>query len=124
MTLDHGFTKSARSNVLAAAGLLIERIPTGLLFIHAGWMKIAKMGVGNFVSQASGTVPPWLPTSLGRAYPYTLPWVELLSGILLILGLFGRITATVMALVLLSISIAVTGIVEEGKSIHPNIVML
>ncbi len=124
MTLDYGFTKSARSNVLVAAGLLIERIPTGLLFIHAGWMKIARMGISAFVNQASGTIPPWLPSPLGRSYLYALPWVELLTGILLVLGLFGRIAATIMSLVLISITIAVTGIIEPGKSISPNIIML
>jgi putative oxidoreductase len=124
VTLDYGYTRGAQSYVLAAAGLLIERIPIGLYFAIAGCNKIAG-GVGGFVAKASGMIPPWLPTPLGRAYLYALPWMEVLTGVLMILGLFGRATAIVMSLILISISIAVTGIFGKGGGpFDPNLILL
>jgi uncharacterized membrane protein YphA (DoxX/SURF4 family) len=50
--------------------------------------------------------PSWLPEFFMRPYGYALPYAEVLFGVLLMLGLFGRTTATFIALMLLSIIIA------------------
>src|SRR5207248_2028183 len=40
------------------AALLIARVPLGLFFFRAGWMKIFGMGISGFVKMTSGTIPP------------------------------------------------------------------
>ncbi|HEX8522462.1 MAG TPA: DoxX family protein [Tepidisphaeraceae bacterium] len=125
MTLDHPIIGDRR-NWKAALGLLLLRLSIGLIFAGAGWMKIHTFGVANFVRMSSDSVPSYLPKALGRGYLYALPWVELVLGILLIVGLFTRTTALVTALVLVSIMMAVTGWYETspGLSVHTNAVYL
>jgi uncharacterized membrane protein YphA (DoxX/SURF4 family) len=97
-----------RSPAATNLGLLIARLPIGYIFTMAGIIKI-KGGIGAFVTQSAGSIPSYLPEALGRAYLYALPIVELLLGVLLILGWFTRTAAFFTALVLLSIMMAVSG---------------
>ncbi len=114
--------KSAGSSNL---GLLLARLPVGALFAYAGFFKIAKMGVANFVSKSAGTIPGFLPTPLGRAYLYALPFVELAVGVLIVLGWFTRAAGLIASLILISIMIAVTGVKSEaGGPFHNNVIVL
>jgi uncharacterized membrane protein YphA (DoxX/SURF4 family) len=102
-------------------GLLLARIPLGGLFLMGGLMKIAgKDGVSGFVSSAMSNVPAFLPPALGKGYLYALPFVELITGAMVLLGIFTRINALVQALILISIIIAM-GI--QGPMIS-NVVLL
>ena len=123
MSLDHPILADQRQ-WKASLALLIERVPVGLVFVLAGWMKVHDMGVGKFVEQASGTIPSYLPHALGRAYLHALPWVELISGVLLIVGQFTRTTAVIQSLILISIMMAVTGVHGEQGGIHSNVFLL
>src|SRR5262245_48451531 len=96
-----------KSPAATSLGLLIARLPIGYTFMMAGVIKI-KGGIGAFVSQAAGSIPSYLPEAAGRAYLHALAFVELLLGVLLILGWFTRTAAFFTALVLLSIMMAVT----------------
>jgi len=106
-------------------GLLVARLPIGLFFLIAGYQKIFKMGPRGFAEKAGGTIPAWLPHSLGHTYLLLLPFAEFLVGLMVTLGLLGRIGATLMALILLSITIAVTGIADpKGGPFETNLVLL
>ena len=90
-------------------GLLLLRLPIGALFVFAGWIKIFKMGVGNFVEGSMKFVPPYLPPAVGKGYLYAVPFAELLVGICLLLGFATRAIGLITALMLVSFMMAVTG---------------
>jgi len=88
-------------------GLLLARLPLGGLFLMAGLMKITgEGGVGGFVSGSMKSIPSFLPHALGKGYLYALPFVELITGGMVLLGIFTRVNALVQALILTSIIIA------------------
>jgi thiosulfate dehydrogenase [quinone] large subunit len=100
-------------------GLLLARLPLGLLFFLAGLAKITG-GVASFVSESAKTVPSYVPPVLGRGYLYALPFVELITGAMIVLGLFTRVNALIQVLILFSIILAL-GV--EGV-LRTNIVLL
>src|SRR3954471_11300307 len=99
---------------LLDAALFIARVPLGLFFLRAGWMKIFGMGVGKFVEMGSNMVPSWLGPGLGKPYLYAVPFMEFLVGLLVTAGLITRAAATIMSLMLLSFMIAATGFFPQG----------
>lgn len=114
-----------QSRGAANLGLLIARLPLGVMFFYAGQMKIFTMGVRAFVNMSSGSIPSFLPLPIGKAYLYALPYVELLIGTLIIIGLFARTAGLIATLVLISIMIAVTGVKDpQGGPFNLNVVLL
>ena len=108
----------------ADLALLLARIPLGAYFMLAGVNKV-KAGTAEFVSGAAGSIPEFLPTFLGRGYLHALPWMEIVVGVCLILGLFTRFTGLLMSLMLTSFMIAVTGVKPAGGGpFHYNLVYL
>jgi uncharacterized membrane protein YphA (DoxX/SURF4 family) len=104
-------------------GLLLMRLPLGGLFVFAGQMKFFKFGYGNFVKASEGAIPHYMPHALGVAYLHAVPFAEVIVGVLLIIGLFTRITAFITALMLLSFMMAATGFTENGGP-HPSLLYL
>lgn len=135
----------APTSWLYAILLLLNRVPLGLLFLFAGVRKLLPIdwvgtyfsasrflaAVGdmaenltNFVEKNIVPVAP-LPPLLARGYGYALPFVEILAGALLVMGFFGRISAGLIALMLLSFMLAM-GInwwPERGGAFDKNIVL-
>ena len=74
------------------------RIALGAVFVYAAWLKLRDpwqmfaMSIDSYQ-----LLPMWAVRSVAR----TLPWVELLLGILLITGFWLRISATAVSLMLL-----------------------
>lgn len=85
--------------------LLAARVPLGLYFAIAGYNKLAGGGLKAFVDSSIGNVPAWA-APLGRPYLYALPFVEIVAGLLVAVGLLVRLNATLMVLMLLSFLIA------------------
>lgn len=112
-----------KSQLAANLGLLLVRLPVGVIFTVAGFNKI-KGGVGSFVNQMQGKIPTYLPDFIGKTYLYLLPAVGLLVGCLIILGLFSRTAGLLSSLILISIMMAVTGISDPPKPFHDNVVLL
>jgi len=91
-------------------GLLLTRVALGAYLLLAGWGKVTTeldKGIGYFYKENfQGMTPDWLPGWFGTPYGYALPWLELLVGGLVALGLFTRFFATGGFLMLVSFTIA------------------
>lgn len=100
------------SSRLLPVFLLLNRITLGWYILSAGWEKVdaeLTKGFGTFLVsggfQNRGAI---LPPALAAPFGYAWPWLEVLSSALLILGLFGRLSAGVTAVMLGLISITLT----------------
>ncbi len=91
----------------------------GAVFVYASWDKIAQPGEFARIvyhyqligpSQALGYVP-------ANLLAVTLPWIELLTGALLVMGLWRREAAAVAALMLVSFIVAVSWALASGIDI-------
>jgi uncharacterized membrane protein YphA (DoxX/SURF4 family) len=77
---------------------LVLRIALGAVFVYAAWLKLRDpwqmfaMSIDSYQ-----LLPMWAVRVVAR----TLPWVELLLGLLLITGFWLRISATAVSLMLL-----------------------
>jgi uncharacterized membrane protein YphA (DoxX/SURF4 family) len=91
-------------------GLFILRITLGLYLLITGFGKVQgefKNGLGSFYkgNVFQGLQPDWLPDTFAMPYGYALPWLEVIVGALLILGLLGRFAAIAGFLMLASFTI-------------------
>jgi uncharacterized membrane protein YphA (DoxX/SURF4 family) len=98
----------AASSQLLDLFLLLNRITLGWYVLSAGSEKVAAeigQGFGAFLAsgpfQNRGAI---LPPAAAAPFGYVWPWLEVATGILMILGLFGRMTALVSAIMLALIS--------------------
>jgi uncharacterized membrane protein YphA (DoxX/SURF4 family) len=118
--MSEGSRGSGKVNV----ALLLLRAPIGIFFALAGATKVAG-GVGGFVEKASGTIPPYLPETIGKAYLYAVPWAEIIVGACFVLGVFTRFTGLIASLMLISFTIAATGWrAQGGGPFHTNLILL
>jgi uncharacterized membrane protein YphA (DoxX/SURF4 family) len=97
--------------------ILLLRFALGWYVMLSGWDKIQDELTGGFGTYLqSGSYqrrnPPWLPPVVATSYGYALPWAEAAFGLLLALGLFGRTAAAGIAVILLSIAVALLGVGE------------
>ena len=112
------------SNAPKFAGLiLLNRLVVGWYFMWAGWGKVSaelEAGLGSFYRGDSfqGRNPDWLPTLIAAPYGYALPWAELMLGVLLMIGLFGRAVAGALAVVSASIGVALLHVGELWPRHH------
>jgi len=145
--------RTKESNTIQIA-LLLNRIGLGLLFAFAGIRKVlpfekvdnwssiksfaglrqiastlfkpADIGqkLNDFAAFSASKAP--LPELLGKAYGYALPWTELVFGVLLFIGVYTRVSATVIALLLLSFLIAMgpEWWPDQGPAFSKNFILL
>ena len=123
-------TNPLRSEKSTNLGLLLARLPMGAFFLLAAIAKL-QMGVANFVSYASrnGHAPAAVPGPWVDNYLHALPFIEIAVGVLLIVGLLGRVAALAGALVVLSVVIGFTGLhgvtdSDRALPFHPNLIYL
>jgi putative oxidoreductase len=72
---------------------LILRVMAGIVMAAHGWQKL-QGGPANFGSQALANLGVPLPVFMG----YVVTFVELIGGILLIIGLLSRLAALILAI--------------------------
>lgn len=94
----------------ASAGLLLMRVPLGVLFILAGVSKfsIKPDGIQTFVAGNLPDATRFMSESMGRTYLQALPWIEIGLGAFLVAGLLGRVVAFLLSVLLLSFVVAKT----------------
>ena len=107
------FAKLARKLLSHPYLTLSTRIALGGLFIFAGVAKLPSLS--TFVGEVN--LYHILPSSLGTAYGYVLPGLEVALGTLLILGLLLRISASVSILMVISFIIAKSAALARGLDI-------
>ena len=73
---------------------LILRVMAGIIMAVHGWQKLTEVGPANFGSQALANLGVPLPGFMG----YVVTFVELIGGILLIVGLLSRLAALLLAI--------------------------
>ncbi|MDP9173754.1 MAG: DoxX family protein [Planctomycetota bacterium] len=120
--MNHPLKTEAAKNI----GLLALRLTLGATFLLAGCLKVLRIGVTDFVNSSSKFLPGFLPRPIGQTYLYAVPFLEIMVGALLIAGLFTRFGAGIATLMLISFSIAVTGIFINGNyfQVQPNMVYI
>lgn len=99
-------------------GLLLARVPLGVVLALAGYEKIARQGVESFVSERRGLAEHFMSPALANLYLHAVPYAELALGGLLVLGLATRLSGFLAALMLLSFGLA-TGGVDGFFDPHP-----
>lgn len=88
----------------SGAGVL-PRFALGVLFRFAAIGKFAGPGPTGFAKWTlRESEPACRPRFLLIPYAYTLPYIEFLLGVVLILGIFTRLSLTVTALLLISLA--------------------
>lgn len=103
--------QSARTSLPGEIAKSLTRVALGWFLLHQGWGKVVQdwtEGPGTFYrgNQFQNNNPDWLPTIIAAPYGYSLPWIELIAGALLLLGLLNRLSAGVSTLIFLSIAVA------------------
>jgi uncharacterized membrane protein YphA (DoxX/SURF4 family) len=97
------------------------------------WPGFAAMGekLSGFVNNAVlGLKPDWLPGFLATAYGYAIPFLEVLFGVLVVIGLLFRFSSTLLLLMITSFTIALAtkgpGVLapEGGGPFHSNFLFL
>jgi len=92
----------------------VLRLAVGVTFVVSGAGKLPEGGA--FVVQVEGF--DLLPQALARFYGTALPWVELVVGALLLLGLLSRFAAGIGLLTALSFVIANSVILYRGLNLE------
>ncbi|MCC6389407.1 MAG: DoxX family membrane protein [Bryobacterales bacterium] len=83
---------------MAARIRLVLRLILAAVFLYAAWSKLRQPWLVFAMSVDSYRIlPPWMVFAVAR----TLPWLELLLGLLLLTGLYLRYAAPVCTLLLL-----------------------
>ncbi len=80
------------------AGILVLRIGVGAIFIMSGWMKVSMMSATVGMFGQMGFSPFWA---------YVATFGELLGGILVLLGIYTRLGALILATVM-TVAISLT----------------
>jgi putative oxidoreductase len=112
-------TNPLKSLFMEDLALLLTRVPLGAYVAVAGYAKIFDVGVRKFADKSMGMWPTWLPEELGRYYLTALPFVELIAGVMLVIGLLGRVAAGLIFLMLVSIIIAVAEFKDSAATSRP-----
>lgn len=91
-------------------GLFSLRLTVGLYMLLAGVGKVQSEisnGLGSFYKGPfTAMQPDWLPGVFAAPYGYALPWLEVIVGVFLIVGLLTRLTSFVGLGMLVSFTIA------------------
>ncbi|MEM1026462.1 MAG: DoxX family protein [Planctomycetota bacterium] len=91
-------------------GLFVLRVAMGGYFLAAGVFKAIgeiQNGLGSFYQgNFKALQPAWLPDVLAAPYGYALPWLEIVLGVMLVVGFFGRISAVLIGVMIASFTVA------------------
>lgn len=94
--------------------LLVLRVTLGIVFVIAAYGKLLHPDV------LVATVINYniLPTNLAKLFAYMLPWVEIISGLMLIVGFGTRAASFSLSWLLLSFIIAIWINIKRGVSME------
>jgi putative oxidoreductase len=79
---------------LANLAPLAVRVIAGIIMLVHGWQKLTEMGPGNFGGQMVAGLGVPLPVFMG----YVVTFLEIIGGILLIIGFLSRLVALLLTI--------------------------
>jgi len=100
------------SIVLINIGVLLSRLLVGGVFLIAGFAKL-KMPASQFISAVLGY--ELLPKPLAVVWARILPWIEVVAGGLLIVGLWSRFAVVLSTALFLTFSFAMALSLLQGR---------
>jgi uncharacterized membrane protein YphA (DoxX/SURF4 family) len=103
-------SKMTQFNLWFPLGL---RLVLGIIFLWSGWEKLGHMDLFYKAASDYHILSPQL-TSI---YSAALPWLEVLCGLYLVVGLFKRFTLVLTTGLMLSFIIAIAMVLMRGQSI-------
>jgi len=106
-------TRVAESVVL----LLPLRLALGGLFVLAALTKIADPQEFVFNLNAYGVFDEDAHAHLIKVLGFAIPWAEMLTGAALMLGLWARGAAALLAVQLLAFTLGIVNVIASGKSL-------
>lgn len=95
--------QESRLSTDASLAVLVIRLGIGLLFFFAGLNKFLRGAMSVVESFAERFQDTWLPLLLVKPYAFALPYVEILFGVLLIVGFRTRLLLFLTSLLLISL---------------------
>ena len=85
------------------AAYALLRVTLGVVFLFSGVGKFIG-GIGNFADKMQQQFAGKLPSALVTPFSYALPFMEVLFGALIVLGLFGGFALVLSGLLLLALT--------------------
>ncbi|MEJ7819187.1 MAG: DoxX family protein [Rubrobacteraceae bacterium] len=111
---------------MAGFGLLAARVILGIIMTAHGFQKLTQMGAGAFGEQVLGGLGVPAPVLMG----YVVTFVELLGGVLLIVGLLSRLSALlltinlIVALFLVKLGVGLIASPESGAGAELDLALI
>jgi uncharacterized membrane protein YphA (DoxX/SURF4 family) len=106
-----GFAKSRAAKIF----VLVARIVLGVVFVYAAYVKLRDPWQLFAMSINSYDV---LPLAMAETAAHVIPWVELALGLLVIAGIWLRITGAILSLVLLTFFTLMVRAYAKGMQIN------
>lgn len=98
----------------------LTRITYGLIFLFYGLGKFM-MGLLNFVGGMNQQFSGKLPAFMVMPFAYVLPFGELISGVLILLGLYTRLGLTLSGLLLVGLTFGLV-ILGNAEGVAHNLI--
>jgi uncharacterized membrane protein YphA (DoxX/SURF4 family) len=92
------------SSKAAGVGLLLARLPVGAVLALQGYRILRKTGTAEFMLDNLTLVTNYLPEGMARSYLTLFPYVSLILGLTLILGVLTRPSGFLGAVLLCSLA--------------------
>ena len=99
------------------------RITYGVIFLFYGVGKFMA-GLSNFVGGMNQQFSGKLPAFMVMPFAYVLPFGELISGVLILLGLFSRVGLILSGLLLIGLTFGLVMLGQADKVAHNLIYVL
>jgi thiosulfate dehydrogenase [quinone] large subunit len=104
-------------------GYALMRITYGVIFLFYGIGKFMA-GLSNFVGGMNQQFSGKLPAFMVMPFAYVLPFGELISGALILLGLFSRVGLILSGLLLIGLTFGLVMLGQADKVAHNLIYVL
>lgn len=101
-------------------GPLLIRIPLGAYLVMAGWVKFEDLPA--FIEQVRQFHV--LSPNMARLYATLLPYLEIVSGVLLCFGFWTTLAALISSLLLISFVIAIKVFPNENMVFNKDLILL
>jgi len=102
---------------------VLTRITYGVIFLFYGIGKFMA-GLSNFVGGMNQQFSGKLPAFMVMPFAYVLPFGELISGVLVVLGLYTRVGLTLSGLLLIGLTFGLVMLGQADKVAHNLIYVL